>query len=84
MASRIAFSSNRTGGSGDFEIFAMGAPNGNSQNRLTNRAGADSEPLWLSSSSIVFVSSTGLFTVGPTGGAVTQVPGTQPGSTSPG
>ncbi len=82
---KIAFSSNRAGGTGDLEIYVMGAANGNSQARLTTRNGADTEPFYLSSSKIAFVSATGLFTIAPTGGTVTgPIAGTGSGDINPG
>ncbi len=53
---KIAFSSDRATGTGGFEIYVMGAPNGNSQTRLTNLVGTDSSPTWLSATQIVFAS----------------------------
>ena len=55
---KITFSSNRATSSTTFgyEIYVMGAPNGNSQNRITTIAGDDKAPFWLDANRIVFSS----------------------------
>ena len=85
---KIAFSSNRatSGTANGFELYVMGAPNGNSQNRLTTLGGDDSAPFWLDPSRIVFSSSqlAGLAVVAPTGGAFTKVANTVANDANPG
>jgi TolB protein len=89
--SKIAFSSDRVTGNGGFEIYVMGAPNGNSQTRLTTLAGEDSAPFWLDSTRIVFSSAQigpspagGLAVVPSVGGTSTKISGTVPGDRNPG
>ena len=69
----------------------MGAPNGSSQTRLTNLAGTDSAPFWLSTTQIVFASQSispsifgGLGTVSPTGTALAKLVGSLPLDSNPG
>jgi hypothetical protein len=85
---KIAFSSNRatSGTTNGYEIYVMGAPNGNSQTRLTTLTGDDRAPAWTSTGKIVFSSASlgGLATVAPTGGTSTKIPGTAPGDANPG
>ena len=50
----IAFSSDRAGGVGGFDIHIMGSANGNSQIRLGPIPGADTEPYWLDQIRLVF------------------------------
>ncbi len=85
---KIAFSSNRatSGTTNGYEIYVMGAPNGNSQTRLTTLTGDDRAPAWASATKIVFSSAqfSGLATVAPTGGTSTKIPNTVSGDTNPG
>ena len=84
---KITFSSNRSTSSTTFgyEIYVMGAPNGNSQNRITTIAGDDKAPFWLDANRIVFSSAQvvrrppdrrGLAIVAPTGGASVKISNT--------
>ncbi|HEX7309631.1 MAG TPA: hypothetical protein VF232_00495, partial [Gaiellaceae bacterium] len=83
---KIVFSSDRTSGSGAFEIFVMGTPDGNTQTRLTTLTGDDTAPYWLDSSRIVFASAQlrGLAIVAPTGGASAKISNTAAGDANPG
>ena len=84
---KIAFSSNRatSGTPNGFEIYAMSAPNGASQNRLTTLAGDDRAPTWVGNTSLVFASSGlhGLATIAATGGTPTKIPNTIDGDANP-
>ncbi len=90
---KITFSSNRatSGTANGFEIYVMGAPNGNSQNRLTTIAGDDKTPFWFDANRIVFASAQlgpaplgALAIVAPTGGTSTKIPNTTAADTNPG
>ncbi len=94
---KITFSSNRATSSTAFgyEIYVMGAPNGNSQNRITTIAGDDKAPFWLDANRIVFSSAQvppnppggplgGLAIVAPTGGASTKIATTVATDANPG
>jgi WD40-like Beta Propeller Repeat/Right handed beta helix region len=85
---KIAFESNRatSGTSFGYEIYVMGAANGNSQTRLTKLAGDDLDPYWLDGNRIVFssVNLLGLGVVAPTGGTPSRVPNTILGDSNPG
>ncbi len=95
---KITFSSNRATSSTSFgyEIYVMGAPNGNSQNRITTIAGDDKAPFWFDANRIVFSSAQvapptppggalgGLAIVAPTGGASTKIADTIVNDGNPG
>jgi hypothetical protein len=88
---KIAWSSDRAnhGVAGAFDIYVMGAPNGNNQVRLTTLAGDDTAPFFFSNSQIVFASATvgssgGLAIMAPTGGTPTKIPNTAAGDANPG
>ncbi len=85
---KIAFESNRatSGTSFGYEIYVMGAANGNSQTRLTKLAGDDLDPYWLDGNRIVFssVNLLGLGVIAPSGGTAARVPNTILGDSNPG
>ncbi len=90
---KLTFSSDRatSGTPNGFEIYVMGAANGNSQNRLTTVAGDDKAPFWLDANRIVYSSAQvapgplgGLAIIAPTGGASTKIANTVATDANPG
>ena len=86
----LAFSSDRATGTGGFELYVMGAPNGNSQTRITTSPGVDGQPHFTDTLTIVFASARttgggpGLFTMAPSAVPPIKVPGTTLGDAQPG
>jgi WD40-like Beta Propeller Repeat/Right handed beta helix region/Periplasmic copper-binding protein (NosD) len=87
--SKIAFSSDRAGGSGGFELYVMSAPNGNAQTRITTLTGTDAAPFWLSTTQLVFASqgvgsNGGLGAISSTGTGLAKLSGSVAGDSNPG
>jgi CSLREA domain-containing protein len=86
----IAFSSDRAGGTGGFELYVMGAANGTNQLRITNSALADGQPHFVAPLSIVFVSARnsgegpGLYSIAPSAVPPVKIAGTGSADKQPG
>jgi Tol biopolymer transport system component len=86
----IAFSSDRAGGSGGFELYVMAGLTGNAQLRITSSPGADGQPHFVAPLSLVFASArtagagAGLYSMSPSAVPPVKLAGTSPGDQQPG